>query len=166
MRNILIVEDEPLIYDVFKAEFDARGGYDLAYAADGELALAALARHQPDLAIIDVKLPKVSGIRVAEHAATQAVPVILMSGHPDVVANPKLPFPIVVKPFRVGALAEQIDQLLAEAKALQDELARNVRLSQDMRLQLEGLRLSPAEALSEHWLLVCHRLLGNISAAG
>lgn len=166
MRNILIVEDEPLIYGVFKAEFDRRSGYNLAYAADGELALASLARHRPDLAIIDVKLPKVSGIRVAEHAETQAVPVILMSGHPDVVANPKFPFPIVVKPFRVSALAEQIDRLLAEATVLQDELARNVRLSQDMRLQSEELRPSPAEALSKHWLLVCHRLLGNISSAG
>ncbi len=95
MERILVVEDEPLIYDAIKAALTFRGGYAFAYAPDGDAAIRELTDRPPDLAFIDVYLPKRSGIEVADVAAAQQVPVILMSGHPEVLTNPeKYRFPI------------------------------------------------------------------------
>jgi DNA-binding response OmpR family regulator len=61
--RILIVDDEPSI--VMPLEFlMRREGYDVATAADGETALRAVAEQAPDLVILDVMLPHMSGFDV------------------------------------------------------------------------------------------------------
>jgi len=116
MRRVLIVEDDSFVYDAIKAAFLLKGGFEVAYAGDGEAALAVLEREPPDLAIIDFWLPEMSGITIARQAAARNVPVILMSGYPDVIASPeKYEFPMLPKPFRVSELVEGIDQVIAEA---------------------------------------------------
>jgi DNA-binding response OmpR family regulator len=63
MARILIVDDEPNI--VVPLEFlMKREGYDVAVAGDGQAALDALAAGAPDLVILDVMLPKLSGFEV------------------------------------------------------------------------------------------------------
>jgi DNA-binding response OmpR family regulator len=62
-QRILIVDDEPNI--VVPLEFlMRREGYDVAVAGDGQAALDALAAGAPDLVILDVMLPKLSGFEV------------------------------------------------------------------------------------------------------
>lgn len=154
MRYILIVEDEPLVYDAIKAAFDIRGGFDVAYASDGELAIASITQRPPDLAIVDAKLPKMSGIAVAEHAAAQAIPIILMSGHPDILSSPGLPFPVLAKPFRISGLVENVDRLLADGERLSLFLQDTIRIG--------ALDLQPnLQAALEQWVRTCDRLLGS-----
>lgn len=63
--SILIVDDEPHI--VLSLEFlMRREGFEVASAADGEAGLAAVARHRPDLVILDVMMPKVNGFEVCQ----------------------------------------------------------------------------------------------------
>ncbi len=61
--RILIVDDEPSI--VIPLEYlMRREGYDVVTAADGETALQAVAQAPPDLVILDVMLPRMSGFDV------------------------------------------------------------------------------------------------------
>jgi len=65
-HRILIVDDEPNI--VVPLEFlMKREGYDVAIARDGQAALDALAEKAPDLVILDVMLPQMSGFDVCRH---------------------------------------------------------------------------------------------------
>jgi DNA-binding response OmpR family regulator len=65
-HRILIVDDEPNI--VVPLEFlMKREGYEVAIAADGQAALAALAERPPDLVILDVMLPRMNGFEVCRH---------------------------------------------------------------------------------------------------
>jgi DNA-binding response OmpR family regulator len=65
-HRILIVDDEPNI--VVPLEYlMRREGYDVSVAADGQAALDSLASGLPDLVILDVMLPKMSGFEVCRH---------------------------------------------------------------------------------------------------
>jgi DNA-binding response OmpR family regulator len=65
-HRILIVDDEPNI--VVPLEYlMRREGYEVVVAEDGEAALAALERGAPDLVILDIMLPKMSGFDVCRH---------------------------------------------------------------------------------------------------
>jgi DNA-binding response OmpR family regulator len=65
-HRILIVDDEPNI--VVPLEFlMKREGYEVAIAADGQAALDALEEKAPDLVILDVMLPRMSGFEVCRH---------------------------------------------------------------------------------------------------
>jgi DNA-binding response OmpR family regulator len=65
-HRILIVDDEPNI--VVPLEFlMKREGYEVAIAADGQAALDALEEKAPDLVILDVMLPQMSGFDVCRH---------------------------------------------------------------------------------------------------
>ena len=62
-KRILIVDDEPNI--VLSLEYlMKREGYEVEVAADGERALAAIERSEPDVVLLDVMLPKVDGFEV------------------------------------------------------------------------------------------------------
>ena len=62
-EKILIVEDEPKNMRLVKMALRGKG-YSLLEATDGEEALNVAMREQPDLIIMDVRLPKVNGLEV------------------------------------------------------------------------------------------------------
>lgn len=64
-RCILIVEDNPLNMKLFSAMI-ASQGYDVLQAVDGHEGLAMAQQHRPDLVIMDVQLPGMSGLEVAQ----------------------------------------------------------------------------------------------------
>ncbi len=64
-KRVLIVDDEPNI--VISLEYlMKKEGFEVAVAADGEAALAEVARFVPDLVLLDVMMPKKSGYEVCE----------------------------------------------------------------------------------------------------
>ena len=64
-EKILIVEDNPQNMRLIEMTLKARG-YTLLKATDGEEALEMTMREQPDLIIMDIQLPKVSGLEVTK----------------------------------------------------------------------------------------------------
>lgn len=64
-KRILFLEDEPVIQDVL-AEYMKMQGYDVYSAADGEEAVKALTEDRFDMAVLDIMVPKISGMEVLD----------------------------------------------------------------------------------------------------
>lgn len=64
-RKVLIADDEPDILEILKYNL-TNEGYDVVTAKDGDEALEKARRHQPDLVVLDVMMPKKTGVEVCE----------------------------------------------------------------------------------------------------
>ena len=64
-KRILLVEDDDALADVYVTRLQAEG-FDIRRVSNGEEALAAARAYQPDLAVVDVMMPKVSGFDVLD----------------------------------------------------------------------------------------------------
>jgi two-component system phosphate regulon response regulator PhoB len=96
--RILVVEDEPDLAEL--VAFNLRGeGHDVTVAHDGNAALAEIRRSRPDLVVLDVMLPDLSGIevcrRVRRDPQTVRLPIIMLTARSDEVDR--------VVGFEVGA---------------------------------------------------------------
>ncbi len=65
MTKIMLVEDDFSLRDIYSARFMAEG-YTVVTASDGEEALASAVREKPDLIVLDVMMPKISGFDVLD----------------------------------------------------------------------------------------------------
>lgn len=65
MAKILLVEDDINLRDVYYARLQA-DGYELSVASNGEEALAMAVKERPDLIILDVMMPRISGFDVLD----------------------------------------------------------------------------------------------------
>ena len=84
-RQVLVVDDNEKIVEVLKAYLE-REGFAVRTAADGESALAEVARSVPDIALLDVMLPGVDGIELTRRLQRDhGLPVILVTARSDEV---------------------------------------------------------------------------------
>jgi DNA-binding response OmpR family regulator len=65
MAKIMIVEDDPTLRDIYTTRFSAEG-YDVVTASDGEAALSTAVKEGPDLILLDIMMPKISGFDVLD----------------------------------------------------------------------------------------------------
>lgn len=79
MTRILIVEDEPTYRDTLEFNLK-RDGFEVATAADGLSALDEFSAQEPDLVVLDLMLPGISGTEVCRKIrARSTVPVIMLT---------------------------------------------------------------------------------------
>ena len=79
MKRILVVDDEEMIVRTVKAYLD-QDGFKTYTAYDGEEALRAFEEKGPDLIVLDLMLPKLSGIEVTKRIrASSNVPIIMLT---------------------------------------------------------------------------------------
>lgn len=121
MAKVLVVDDEPNI--VVSLEFlMQQAGFQVITAFDGETALARLSDGAPDLLLLDISLPGISGFDVLEHLrgaeSTAGLPVIMLTAHGREVEREKgLALgadDYVTKPFSTQALVAKVKELLAD----------------------------------------------------
>ena len=83
-RCILVVEDNPLNMKLFSAMIGAQG-YEVLQAGSGSAALAVAHRRHPDLIIMDLQLPDMSGLDVTHElkaaADTHEIPIIATTAY-------------------------------------------------------------------------------------
>ena len=82
-RRILLVDDEPSIVKTVGKRLEV-SGYEVVVVMDGETALAQAARVRPDLIVLDLMLPKLSGLKVCaalkQDPCYQHIPIIIFTG--------------------------------------------------------------------------------------
>ncbi|WP_256080564.1 ANTAR domain-containing response regulator [Massilia sp. YIM B04103] len=86
-RLILIVDDDQLILD-FLSEVLRHAGYDTVQAPSADRALALIAEREPDLALLDIHMPGMSGLELAKQLnRNTSVPFMFLSGRGDADAG-------------------------------------------------------------------------------
>ena len=82
MPKILIMEDDPSLMKIYKAEFSIRG-FEVVSAFDGDEGLKASRENPPDVMLLDLMMPKLSGLVVLEglkqNTITRTIPVIVVT---------------------------------------------------------------------------------------
>ncbi len=119
--TILVVDDEPKIVDIVRA-YLARDGYRVLVAYDGREALALARRERPDLIVLDLMLPELSGWDVCRTLrAESATPIIMLTARDDttdkVVGLELGADDFVAKPFDPKELMARIHAVLRRAAA-------------------------------------------------
>ena len=113
MKRVLVVDDEPVIRALVVASLAA--DCKVSAAADGRDALASLHNERPDVVLLDVSLPGMSGAEVLREiradATLQGVPVLLLTG---LEPPPELePDGVVLKPFTPSTLRASLTPWLS-----------------------------------------------------
>jgi DNA-binding response OmpR family regulator len=75
--TILLVDDEPIVTEVVE-RYLLRDGYTVRIAPDGETALIAARNERPDLIVLDVMLPGLTGLEVAQRLRAESGAAIIM----------------------------------------------------------------------------------------
>ncbi len=119
--TILVVDDEPKIVDIVRA-YLAREGYRVLVAYDGRDALTLARRERPDLIVLDLMLPEVSGWDVCRTLrAESTVPIIMLTARDDttdkIVGLELGADDYVAKPFDPKELIARIHAVLRRAAA-------------------------------------------------
>lgn len=161
--RILVAEDETIIR-LDLVELLRRAGMDVvAEARDGEEAVALAREHDPDLAIMDVKMPNLDGIDAARRILEERpIPIVMLTayGQDELVARAVEAgvFGYLVKPFRESDLLpaihtararhEELAALREEAESLADALAARKTIERAKGLLMEKEGLSEADAFA------------------
>ncbi len=82
MKKMLIIEDDQIVGNIYLRKFQVEG-FQVELAEDGEAGLAATRKSQPDVVILDLMLPKLSGLEVLKkiraEPTTHNLPVVVLS---------------------------------------------------------------------------------------
>lgn len=126
-KRILIVEDDPAIATTVEYNL-AHEGFETRVTGDGRLALEILREFRPDLILLDLLLPGLSGYevcrRVRNQPETAATPIVILTAcgeEDDVVRGLEAKADdYITKPFRMRALVARVRNLLERAGKLLD----------------------------------------------
>lgn len=118
--TVLIVDDYPDALDVWEVYLRA-AGFDVLTAADGSEALLAASTKIPDIVVMDLEMPGLTGFEVARELraldVTRHIPLIASTGHSHSIQLDEARRAgfdsIIVKPCEPDALVLEIRRLLA-----------------------------------------------------
>jgi DNA-binding response OmpR family regulator len=117
-KRILVVEDDPLVSEVVLDALD--GLYDTSRAENSADAITALRAGGIDAMLLDCTLPGGLDPHLVPMADDSGVPVILMSGHPDMMERvPGISRPCIQKPFTLNVLLSTIESVIETGNARQ-----------------------------------------------
>jgi PAS domain S-box-containing protein len=150
MPKVLLVDDEPNIRWTM-AEFLKREGYDALTASDFESALECFQQHQLEAAVIDIILPRKSGIELLKELKRRdpRLPVIMITGEPNISQMPEIvragAYDFISKPVSKEVLIKTVSRAV-EHKRLSDE---KLDLEAQLKSHMEQLEATIAGRTAE-----------------
>ena len=122
MKRVLLAEDDPDTATAIKAALEERLPITVDHVTNGALVLDQIFATHPDLVILDVSMPGLSGIDVFDLLRGSAsfidLPVLFLTAMPDRAEQAFARFgvsDVMAKPFDCDALARRVDDMLARA---------------------------------------------------
>ena len=121
MAHLLLVEDERQNYDMMLRRLEGRG-YEVTLATDGEEAVEKATTLEPDLVLMDIKLPKMDGLEatrmIRSRHKVKHIPIIALTAHAFTEDKDKATAAgcddYHAKPVAFMQLIEQIEELLED----------------------------------------------------
>jgi AmiR/NasT family two-component response regulator len=161
--RVLVAEDETIIRLDLRDLLERSGFEVCAEARDGEEAVALARSERPDVAIMDVKMPKLDGIEAARRILDERpIPIVMLTayGQEELVSRAVEAgvFGYLVKPFReqdllpairtARARHEELSALREEAESLAEALAARKAIERAKGLLMEKEGLSEQDAFA------------------
>jgi len=165
--QILVVEDEEDIAELIRYNLTAEG-YRVSCAGSGEDAIRLIRSEPVDLVVLDIMLPGISGIKVAQTLRSDPkylnLPLIMLtakSEEPDIVTGLELADDYVTKPFSPKILSARISAVLRrKSEPSEKDILRRGDITIDPGRRRVEIRGEPVElSFSEFQILVmlCRR---------
>jgi response regulator NasT len=137
LSRILIADDDTLFRRDLREALQRMGHRVVGEAAEGITALKLARRLKPDLAILDVRMPRLDGLQVADAIARAEIgPVLLLTGHADKSvleqADAARISGCLSKPFQEAELGRAIEAAVQQ-----------YRLAYRLRQEVRGMRTDP-----------------------
>ncbi len=119
MKNILVAEHDPDNIKILSLKLESKG-FHVTVAHDGEEAWRMIRQHRPDLIILDVMMPKLSGFKLAGlvkfDSKLKKIPLILLTARAQetdkVVGKEAGAYVYMTKPYDLDQLLKEMDRLL------------------------------------------------------
>ena len=142
MKRILVIEDDKDIVELVKYNLE-KDGFQVSATADGAGGLSQIRKAAPDLLILDVMLPKLSGLEICKEVrkdvALNRLPILILTAkgeEADRVVGLELGADdYVTKPFSPRELAARVKALLRRAEPAG---------AAEKMIEIGGLRIDPA----------------------
>jgi DNA-binding response OmpR family regulator len=116
-QSVLIVEDEPDLRRMYRVAL-ILAGYEVRVAGDGLDALQQIDRYLPDLVVLDLGLPVLSGTivreQIAANALTRGISILIVTGTPEKAEGLNVAC-VLAKPFSAERLVQGVRECLAAA---------------------------------------------------
>lgn len=136
-ETVLVVDDAPGVIDFLEDYVLRPNGYQVLTAVDGEAGLSVALGRKPDLMILDLEMPKMSGMDVlaALNEKGSDIPVIVITFHgSETIAAEAFRLGVknyITKPFKMEEILEAIEQALGESRLKKErsELVKQLTLA-------------------------------------
>ena len=157
--KLLIIDDDHAILDLLQHAF-ADCNYEIFQAADGQVGLDLIKNHRPNVAIIDINLPGMSGLNILKEikAISLGITVIITTGenttHNAIEAMKSGAYEYLVKPFDIKKMLETVSRGISS-----NQLSRKVKFSQGKKAAKnpspdEDIMIGSSPPMVEIWKMV------------
>jgi len=118
--KILIIDDEGDFCEFVKWSLEKTGRFEVLVSTDGSLGIELAGKEQPELILLDIRMPSMNGAEVADHLlhseSTRDIPIAFVTGllQRDEVEKRSgyiHGFPFIIKPVTRNELIQQVDSV-------------------------------------------------------
>jgi two-component system phosphate regulon response regulator PhoB len=129
-RRIVVADDDPMIIGLISLRLEM-GGYEVLAAKNGERALTLVRESGPMAVILDIDMPRMTGLDVLDaikaSPATHDLPVLMLTGERDTATVMRAmdagASDYMIKPFQPDRLLERMNRLVLSGAQMRDKSA-------------------------------------------